>query len=50
MQVELGIKYESLQRDAISLALSRGALILTGGPGTGKTTTLNAIISILSKG
>ena len=49
MQVELGIKYESLQRQAISLALSRGALILTGGPGTGKTTTLNAIISIFKQ-
>ncbi len=41
-----GIKYEELQRKAISLALSRGFLILTGGPGTGKTTTLNAIISL----
>ncbi len=41
-----GIKYESLQRKAISLALSQGFLILTGGPGTGKTTTLNAIISL----
>lgn len=41
------IKYEKLQREAISQALSSGTLILTGGPGTGKTTTLNAIISIL---
>ena len=40
------IKYEELQRKAISLALSQGFLILTGGPGTGKTTTLNAIISL----
>lgn len=41
-----GIKYESLQREAIGLALSKGFMILTGGPGTGKTTTLNAIISL----
>jgi len=43
---ETGIKYERLQRLAISEALSKGILILTGGPGTGKTTTLNAIISM----
>lgn len=41
-----GIRYEALQRKAINLALSHGFLVLTGGPGTGKTTTLNAIISL----
>lgn len=41
-----GIKYEEQQRKAINLALSHGFLVLTGGPGTGKTTTLNAIISL----
>ena len=41
-----GIHYQQLQKEAISLALSKGFLILTGGPGTGKTTTLNAIISL----
>ncbi|MBR4092550.1 MAG: ATP-dependent RecD-like DNA helicase [Oscillospiraceae bacterium] len=46
IEEENGIKYEELQRKAISLALSKGFLILTGGPGTGKTTTLNAIISL----
>ena len=40
------IEYEQLQRKAINLALTKGLMILTGGPGTGKTTTLNAIISI----
>lgn len=40
------ITYAEKQREAISLALSKGFLILTGGPGTGKTTTLKAIISL----
>ena len=43
------IKYESLQKDAIISALSENIIILTGGPGTGKTTTLNAVISIFKK-
>lgn len=46
---EQNIKYEKLQRQAITSAVSRGLMILTGGPGTGKTTTLNAIISIFQK-
>lgn len=44
-----GIRYEKLQRQAITTALSRGIMIMTGGPGTGKTTTLNAIISLYEK-
>ncbi len=40
------VKYAKLQWDAIYTALSKGFLILTGGPGTGKTTTLEAIISL----
>lgn len=45
------IRYEALQREAIRMAMQNGIMVLTGGPGTGKTTTLNAIISILqSKG
>lgn len=41
------IQYADLQRKAITAALTGGMLVLTGGPGTGKTTTLNAIIKIL---
>ncbi|MDE5764841.1 MAG: ATP-dependent RecD-like DNA helicase [Ruminococcus sp.] len=44
-----GIKYAGKQRTAINMAVSRGIMILTGGPGTGKTTTLNAMISLLEK-
>ena len=39
-----GIEYAALQKEAITQALTKGMLVLTGGPGTGKTTTLNAII------
>ena len=42
----LGIRFEELQRKAIFEAFESGILILTGGPGTGKTTTLNAIIKL----
>ena len=44
-----GIEYASLQKDAIRSALTQSMLILTGGPGTGKTTTLNAIIDLLEQ-
>ncbi len=46
---ENGIEYEETQRKAINLALSKGFLVLTGGPGTGKTTTLNAILSLFEQ-
>ncbi|MBO4382888.1 MAG: ATP-dependent RecD-like DNA helicase, partial [Clostridia bacterium] len=35
-----GIRYEGKQREAIVTAVEKGILILTGGPGTGKTTTV----------
>lgn len=41
------IQYEDLQRAAISACLTGSVFILTGGPGTGKTTTLNGVIKIL---
>lgn len=43
---KLGIEFEDLQKQAIFEAFQSGILVLTGGPGTGKTTTLNAIISL----
>lgn len=43
---KIGIKFEEIQRRAVKQAFISGVLILTGGPGTGKTTTLNAIIQI----
>ncbi len=43
------ISYAEKQKDAIITAVNKGILILTGGPGTGKTTTLNGIISMFEK-
>lgn len=45
----LGIRYASLQKKAIAQALSRYVLVITGGPGTGKTTTVNGIISLFEQ-
>lgn len=39
-----GIELDELQREAVMQAANSGILIITGGPGTGKTTTINAII------
>lgn len=46
---EKGICYEDLQRRAIQQAVENGVFILTGGPGTGKTTTLNGMIEVLEQ-
>lgn len=39
-----GIELDEMQRRAVAEAVKHGLLILTGGPGTGKTTTINAMI------
>ena len=46
VEAELKIEYAENQKEAIQTAVNRGMLILTGGPGTGKTTTLNGIIKL----
>lgn len=43
------IKYETQQRLAIATAAKKGLLVLTGGPGTGKTTAIKGIIKIFEK-
>ncbi|MBQ9086869.1 MAG: ATP-dependent RecD-like DNA helicase [Clostridia bacterium] len=45
-EAKCGIRYASLQKKAISDALRYGVMILTGGPGTGKTTVVRALIHI----
>ncbi len=41
-----GVCYNDRQRLAIRLAVEKGILVLTGGPGTGKTTTLRGILKV----
>lgn len=49
VELEQGLRYEALQREAINGCMNNHVFILTGGPGTGKTTTLNAVISLCRK-
>ncbi|MCL2662166.1 MAG: AAA family ATPase [Oscillospiraceae bacterium] len=44
IEQEQGIKYARLQREALELAAGSDVMALTGGPGTGKTTTVRGII------
>ena len=48
LEKEFKIVYQDKQVEAINSAINKGLLVLTGGPGTGKTTTLKAIIKVLS--
>ena len=41
-----GITYADLQRKAMYTAMTEGVMILTGGPGTGKTTVIKGLISV----
>lgn len=43
------IVYDEKQKEAIVKAVDKGILILTGGPGTGKTTTLNGILRLFER-
>lgn len=49
VEQESGIHYGEKQRLAISTAVEKGLLILTGGPGTGKTTTVNGILRLFER-
>lgn len=44
IQQQEGIELDELQAEAVAQAVNCGLLIITGGPGTGKTTTINTII------
>lgn len=44
IEKETGTRLDEMQKQAVVAAASHGLFILTGGPGTGKTTTINAII------
>ena len=42
-----GIELDELQRSAVRMAVEHTVLLISGGPGTGKTTTINTIIRLL---
>ncbi len=44
-----GIQYSQQQKEAIRQAATSGVLLITGGPGTGKTTILNGILSLFGQ-
>ena len=44
IEKETGTVLDEMQKKAVTEAASHGLFVLTGGPGTGKTTTINAII------
>lgn len=44
IEEDTGITLDEKQRDAVKASVGNGVLIITGGPGTGKTTTINTLI------
>ncbi|MDR2359987.1 MAG: ATP-dependent RecD-like DNA helicase [Oscillospiraceae bacterium] len=48
-ELDFGIELAAAQKEAVIKSVSRGAFCLTGGPGTGKTTTVRAILSLFER-
>jgi exodeoxyribonuclease V alpha subunit len=48
VETRTGLTFADSQRQAITLALASKVLVITGGPGVGKTTLVNAILQILA--
>ncbi|MGM9987649.1 MAG: ATP-dependent RecD-like DNA helicase [Bacillaceae bacterium] len=48
IEERLGVQYADRQRDAIEMGLKSPLFILTGGPGTGKTTVINGIVEMFA--
>ena len=46
IQAEQGITYAPQQRQAVELAATSQVMLLTGGPGTGKTTSLRGVLAL----
>ena len=49
MEYSMNIRYAPMQRQALELAANRQLLALTGGPGTGKTTTIRGILALFDE-
>jgi exodeoxyribonuclease V alpha subunit len=49
VQKQLDITLASMQVEAVKFALTDKVVVITGGPGTGKTTIINAILKIFAK-
>lgn len=45
IEKQLGVKYDAKQKEAFNLLLSGGVGIVTGGPGTGKTTVIKGLLT-----
>ena len=49
IECEYSIKYDEMQKKALTMCMNERVFILTGGPGTGKTTTLKALIALMRR-
>lgn len=49
-ETQLGIEFSKEQKLALETSVNHGVSVITGGPGTGKTTVINGLINILEKG
>lgn len=47
IEKKTGVTYDEVQREAIATAVKEKVMVLTGGPGTGKTTTTQGVITVL---
>jgi exodeoxyribonuclease V alpha subunit len=48
VEQKLGVTLAQSQREAVKMAVSSKVMVITGGPGVGKTTLVNAILSVLA--
>ncbi|MDD3660271.1 MAG: ATP-dependent RecD-like DNA helicase [Lachnospiraceae bacterium] len=46
LEEKTGLRLDELQKEAVVMSISSGMFILSGGPGTGKTTTINMILKL----
>ncbi len=49
LEIESNIKYNELQKEAIKTAINENIVIITGGPGTGKSTIIKAIVTLYKR-